>query len=47
MKKSKIIVLLGAVLLLSFSSCGIFRKGCGCPHFGAIKFTASKHPVVC
>jgi hypothetical protein len=26
--------LLGVIVL---SSCGIFHKGCGCPHFGAVK----------
>ena len=36
MLKSKFI-LLGAIVLISFSSCGIFKKGCGCPHFGKIK----------
>lgn len=36
MGKSKLI-LLGAIVLLSFSSCGIFKKGCGCPHFGKVK----------
>jgi hypothetical protein len=35
MLKSKLI-LLGAIVLISFSSCGIFKKGCGCPHFGKI-----------
>jgi hypothetical protein len=36
MKKGKFI-LAGAIALMSFSSCGIFKKGCGCPHFGKIK----------
>ena len=31
-----------ALLIVStFSSCGIFHKGCGCPKFGKAKLTAS------
>jgi len=37
MKKSKLIIIGAAVLLAGFSSCGIFKKGCGCPTFGKIK----------
>ncbi|WP_184543950.1 hypothetical protein [Mucilaginibacter sp. FT3.2] len=37
MKKSKLIIIIGAILLTGFSSCGIFKKGCGCPKFGVIK----------
>jgi len=37
MKKSKLIIIGAAVLLAGFSSCGIFKKGCGCPTFGAKK----------
>jgi hypothetical protein len=37
MKKNKLAILLGVLLLTATSSCGIFRKGCGCPHFGKIK----------
>jgi hypothetical protein len=36
MKKSKLIII-GAVILFSCSSCGIFKKGCGCPTFGVVK----------
>jgi hypothetical protein len=36
MKKSKLILAM-AIVLVSLSSCGIFKKGCGCPHFGKIK----------
>jgi len=36
MLKNKFI-LLGAMLLISLSSCGIFHKDCGCPHFGKVK----------
>ncbi|WP_461449945.1 hypothetical protein [Mucilaginibacter sp.] len=25
------------LVIISFSSCGIFGKGCGCPEFGKIK----------
>jgi len=32
MKKAKYILLLIAIAALS--SCGIFKKDCGCPHFG-------------
>ncbi len=35
MKKK--LLLMGLVGLMALSSCGIFHKGCGCPHFGAIK----------
>jgi hypothetical protein len=35
MKKAKYIFVLVAVI--SLSSCGIFRKGCGCPHVSKIK----------
>jgi hypothetical protein len=37
MKKNKVLfigILLG---LFGLSSCGIFHKGCGCPHFGSLK----------
>ncbi|WP_162499854.1 hypothetical protein [Mucilaginibacter terrigena] len=36
MKKVK---LLSAALLLTavFSSCGLFKKDCNCPHFGSVK----------
>lgn len=36
MKKNKLIII-GVALLLSCSSCGIFKKGCGCPTFGKVK----------
>ena len=35
MKKAKYIFVLVAVI--SLSSCGIFKKGCGCPHVSKIK----------
>lgn len=35
--KRKKVILIGLLALVSLSSCGIFHKGCGCPHFGAIK----------
>jgi len=31
------LILAAAVLFGSLSSCGIFKKDCGCPHFGSIK----------
>jgi hypothetical protein len=37
MKKNKLLIL-GVVVLMSVSSCGIFHKGCGCPTFGKVKF---------
>jgi len=30
-------ILVGLAVLLSATSCGIFKKDCGCPHFGKIK----------
>ncbi len=36
MKKAKLIII-AAAILGSLSSCGIFKKGCGCPTFGATK----------
>jgi hypothetical protein len=32
MKKTRFIILL--ILITGLSSCGIFKKDCGCPHFG-------------
>jgi len=32
MKKIK--YLIAAIALAGLSSCGIFKKDCGCPHFG-------------
>jgi len=37
MKKSKLIIIGAAILLTGTSSCGIFKKGCGCPTFGKVK----------
>jgi hypothetical protein len=34
-------ILFGLAMLLSATSCGIFKKDCGCPHFGKVK-TQSK-----
>jgi hypothetical protein len=34
MKKVKYLVIL--IAAVSLSSCGIFKKDCGCPHFGQI-----------
>jgi hypothetical protein len=36
MLKSKLIIL-GVLVLLALSSCGIFHKGCDCPKFGEVK----------
>lgn len=35
MKKTKYLLIL--VAIASLSSCGIFKKDCGCPHFGKTK----------
>jgi len=37
MIKSKFILFVAAVMLMSISSCGIFKKSCNCPHFGKVK----------
>ena len=37
MAKSKLMVLAGVIVLMSLTSCGIFKKGCGCPHFSKVK----------
>jgi len=42
MKKSKLIIIGAAILLTGLSSCGIFKKGCGCPTFGAVKGAGGK-----
>lgn len=39
MAKSKLMVFVGVIVLMCLTSCGIFKKGCGCPHFGKIKTT--------
>jgi len=35
MKKIKYLIIL--IAAVSLSSCGIFKKDCGCPHFSHIK----------
>jgi len=30
-------IIVGVLALISLSSCGIFHKDCGCPHFGMNK----------
>ena len=32
MKKIKYVIL--GIIVVGLSSCGIFKKDCGCPHFG-------------
>jgi len=39
------LIIVGLICLVSLSSCGIFGKGCGCPHFGAIKTHSPKNAV--
>jgi hypothetical protein len=34
MKKVKYLIIL--IAAASLSSCGIFKKDCGCPHFGKV-----------
>jgi hypothetical protein len=46
MTKSKLILAV-AIVLVSLSSCGIFKKGCGCPHFGKIKCADFKCAGIC
>ena len=41
------VILLGLLGLISLSSCGIFHKGCGCPHFGAIKVEKFENLKIC
>jgi len=43
--KNRILILIGLVLIVSFSSCGIFGKGCGCPTFGYVDHAVSKNVV--
>ncbi len=37
MLKNKWVIAALLLVSVSFSSCGIFGKGCGCPHFGSVK----------
>lgn len=37
MLKSRFVFLMLLGAMLTFSSCGIFHKGCGCPTFGKAK----------
>jgi hypothetical protein len=46
MKKSKLLIILAA-MLVGTSSCGIFHKGCGCPHFGKVKTNEFKNFNLC
>ncbi|HWD88662.1 MAG TPA: hypothetical protein VG367_11090 [Mucilaginibacter sp.] len=45
MKKIKYIIL--GIIIAGLSSCGIFKKDCGCPHFGknipASNITSPRH----
>jgi hypothetical protein len=43
MKKIKYALALLAIIGLS--SCGIFKKDCGCPHFGKIKTVTKTAPI--
>ena len=43
MKKVKYTIALLAIIGLS--SCGIFKKDCGCPHFGKNKPAAKTIPI--
>jgi len=42
MLKSKILIAAAALLLVGFTSCGIFKKGCGCPPVSKVAKPASK-----
>jgi hypothetical protein len=37
---------LGAAAVLATTSCGIFKKDCGCPKFGKVKVQPKAMPVV-
>jgi hypothetical protein len=39
MLKNKWVILLGLLLAVSFSSCGLFRPSCKCPKFGTSKIS--------
>jgi len=40
MKKNSLYLFTALLVVVSFSSCGIFSKGCGCPTFGKIKHSS-------
>ncbi|WP_179415053.1 hypothetical protein HDF19_07445 [Mucilaginibacter sp. E4BP6] len=44
MKKNSLFLFAALLAVVSFSSCGIFGKGCGCPTFGRVKQNAA--PIV-
>jgi len=37
MKKIKYLIAITLLASLAFNSCGIFKKGCNCPHFSKQK----------
>jgi len=37
MKKNSLLLFAALLVVVIFSSCGLFSKGCGCPTFGRIK----------
>jgi hypothetical protein len=41
------LLLIGLMVSLLLSSCGIFHKGCGCPHFGVISTEKSVNLKMC
>jgi len=43
MKATKFLLLI--IAIASLTSCGIFKKDCGCPHFGKIKAKATAPSV--
>ncbi len=47
MKKFKLLIT--AALLMSLSSCGLFKKDCSCPHFSKLKPTPKfyiSYPII-
>jgi len=45
MIKNKLLLFVLLLITISFSSCGIFGKGCGCPEFGYVKGDKMQHKV--
>jgi hypothetical protein len=43
MTKNKLLLFVLLLTVISFSSCGIFGKGCGCPEFGYVKGDKIQH----
>ena len=46
MTKNKLLLFVLLLITISFSSCGIFGKGCGCPEFGYVKADKAHHKEI-